>query len=149
MEVILLERVENLGNLGDKVIVKPGYGRNYLLPKGKAVAATEENLAEFETRRASLEKVEADALKGAQARADALKAVRVTIARKAGEEGRLFGSVGTGDIAKAVTEAGAELQKHEVRLPEGALRRAGEYDIVLHLHTDVDASVKVEIVPEE
>jgi len=149
MEVILLERVENLGNLGDKVIVKPGYGRNYLLPKGKAAAATEENLAEFEKRRASLEKVEADALREAQARADALKEVRVTIARKAGEEGRLFGSVGTADIAAVVTEAGAELQKHEVRLPEGPLRRTGEYDIVLHLHTDVDASVKVEIVPEE
>jgi len=149
MEVILLERVENLGNLGDKVMVKPGYGRNYLLPKGKAVAATEKNLAEFEKRRASLEKVEADALREAQGRADALKAVRVTIARKAGEEGRLFGSVGTADIAEAVTEAGAELHKHEVRLPEGPLRRTGEYDIVLHLHTDIDASVKVDLVPEE
>ncbi len=149
MEIILLEKVQNLGDLGDKVTVRPGYGRNYLIPKGKAVAATEDNVAEFERHRAELEKTQADALAAAQKRADALKDLTVSIARKAGDEGRLFGSVGTGDIAEAVTAAGLELQKHEVRLPEGPLRQAGEYDIVLHLHADVDASVKVTVVPEE
>ncbi len=149
MEVILLERVQNLGMLGDKVRVRPGYGRNFLIPTGKAVAATEDNLKAFETRRAVLEKEEQEALAAAQARANTLKAVRVTIARKAGEEGRLFGSVGASDIAEAVTAVGLELHKGEIRLAEGPLRRAGEYDIVLHLHTDVDASVKVEIVAEE
>jgi len=148
MEVILLEKVQNLGDLGDKVLVRPGYGRNYLIPKGKAVAATPENLVEFERRRAELETVQADALGAAQARADALREVRVSIARKAGEEGRLFGSVGTSDVADAVTAAGVELHKHEVRLPEGPLRQLGEYDIVLHLHADIDASVKVDVVAE-
>ncbi len=147
MEVILLEKVQNLGDLGDKVVVRPGYGRNYLIPKGKAVAATQDNVAEFERRRAELEKTQADALATAQQRADSLREVTVSIARKAGEEGRLFGSVGTADIAEAVTAAGVELHKHEVRLPEGPLRQAGEYDIVLHLHADVDASVKVVVVP--
>ncbi len=149
MEVILLEKVQNLGDLGDKVAVRPGYGRNYLIPKGKAVAATQDNVAEFERRRAELEKTQADALGTAQQRADALREVAVSISRKAGDEGRLFGSVGTADIAEAVTAAGAALHKHEVRLPEGPLRQAGEYDIVLHLHADVDASVKVTVVPEE
>lgn len=149
MEIILLEKVQNLGNLGDKVTVRPGYGRNYLIPKGKAVAATEDNVAEFERRRTELEKTQVDALATAQQRADALKEVTVSISRKAGDEGRLFGSVGTGDIAEAVTVAGVELHKHEVRLPEGPLRQAGEYDIVLHLHADTQASVKVMVVPEE
>ena len=149
MEVILLEKVQNLGDLGDKVVVRPGYGRNYLIPKGKAVAATQANVTEFERRRAELEKTQADALATAQQRADSLREVTVSIARKAGEEGRLFGSVGTADIAEAVTTAGVELHKHEVRLPEGPLRQAGEYDIVLHLHADVDASVKVTVVPED
>ena len=148
MEVILLEKVQNLGELGDKVTVRPGYGRNFLIPKGKAAAATQENLDEFERRRAELEKAQADALGAAQARADALREVRVTIARKAGEEGRLFGSVSTSDIAEAVSGAGVELRKHEVRLPEGPLRRTGEYDIVLHLHADVDATVKVDVISE-
>ncbi len=149
MEVILLEKVQNLGELGDKVTVRPGFGRNYLIPKGKAVAATEDNVAAFERRRAELEKTQAEALATAEMRADALRDVTVSIARKAGDEGRLFGSVGTGDIAEAVTAAGVELHKHEVRLPEGPLRQAGEYDIVLHLHADVDASVKVTVVPED
>ncbi len=148
MEVILLEKLQNLGDLGDKVVVRPGYGRNYLIPKGKAVAATAENVAEFDRRRAELENAQAKAFESAQQRADALKEVAVKISRKAGEEGRLFGSVGTADIAEAVTAAGVELHKHEVRLPEGPLRQAGEYDIVVHLHTDVDASVKVEVVSE-
>ncbi len=148
MEVILLEKLQNLGDLGDKVVVRPGYGRNYLIPKGKAVAATAENVAEFDRRRAESENAQAKALESAQQRADALTEVAVKISRKAGEEGRLFGSVGTADIAEAVTAAGVELHKHEVRLPEGPLRQAGEYDIVVHLHTDVDASVKVEVVSE-
>ena len=148
MEVILLEKLQNLGDLGDKVVVRPGYGRNYLIPKGKAVAATAENVAEFDRRRAELENAQVKALESAQQRADALREVAVQISRKAGEEGRLFGSVGTADIAEAVTAAGVELHKHEVRLPEGPLRQAGEYDIVVHLHTDVDASVKVEVVSE-
>ncbi len=148
MEVILLEKLQNLSDLGDKVVVRPGYGRNYLIPKGKAVAATAENVAEFDRRRAELENAQAKALESAQQRAETLREVAVKIARKAGEEGRLFGSVGTADIAEAVTAAGVELHKHEVRLPEGPLRQAGEYDIVVHLHTDVDASVKVEVVSE-
>jgi large subunit ribosomal protein L9 len=148
MELILLEKIQNLGTLGDKVAVRPGYGRNYLIPKGMAVQASADNLARFEQRRAELEQAQADGLAAAQARADVLREVRVSIARKAGEGGRLFGSVGTTDIAEAVTAAGFELHKHEVRLPEGPLRQAGEYDVVLHLHTDVDATVKVEVVPE-
>ncbi len=148
MEVILLERVQNLGELGDKVTVRPGYGRNFLIPTGKAAAATKENLAEFERRRAELESAQADALTAAQARADALKEVRVSIARKSGEGGRLFGSVGTADIAEAVSSTGVELHKQEVRLPEGPLRNTGEYDIVLHLHADVDATVTVEVIAD-
>ncbi len=148
MEVILLEKVQNLGNLGDKVSVRPGYGRNFLVPQGKAAPATQANLAEFEKRRAELERAEAGTLGTAQARADLLKDLSVTITRKAGDEGRLFGSVGTGDIAEAVAATGVEIQKQEIRLPEGALRRTGEYDVDVHLHTDINASVKVEIVAE-
>ncbi len=148
MEVILLEKVQNLGNLGDKVSVRPGYGRNFLVPQGKATPATQANLEEFEKRRTELERAEAGALGTAQARADLLKDLSVTIARKAGDEGRLFGSVGTGDIAEAIAATGVEIQKQEIRLPEGALRRTGEYDVAVHLHTDINASVKVEIVAE-
>ncbi len=148
MEVILLEKVQNLGNLGDKVSVRPGFGRNFLVPKGKATPATQANLVEFEKRRAELERVEAGALGAAQARADLLNELSVTITRKAGDEGRLFGSVGTGDIAEAVAATGAEIKKQEIRLPEGALRRTGEYDVAVHLHTDINVSVKVEIVAE-
>lgn len=148
MDVILLEKVENLGALGDKVRVKPGYGRNYLIPKGKAVPATEENLAEFEKRRAELEKVQAEARAAAESRAASLAGLSVQIARKTGDEGRLFGSVGTADIADAVTAAGVELRKHEVRLPAGALRQTGEFEVSVHLHTEVDATLRVEIVPE-
>lgn len=148
MEVILLEKMQNLGNLGDKVRVKPGFARNYLIPKGKAAQATPENLAAFERRRAELERAQADALARAQARAEALKAVRLRIARKAGDEGRLFGSVGTTDIAEAAEAAGIEIHKHEVRLPEGPLRQIGEHEAAVHLHADVDASITVEVVPE-
>lgn len=148
MDVILLEKVQNLGNLGDKVSVRPGYGRNYLVPGGKAVLATPENLAEFEARRAELEKAEAEALTVARKRADALAAVVISIAHRAGDEGKLFGSVGTVDIAQAINDAGVAVEKSEIRLPDGALRQVGEFEVGVHLHTDVDATVKVTIVAE-
>jgi len=149
MEVILLEKVQNLGNLGDKVAVKAGYGRNFLIPKGKAVPATASNVAQFETRRAELEKVAAKVLEAAKARAEKLESLEVTIAANAGDEGKLFGSIGTAEIAKAVSDAGVELCKSEVRMPEGAIRATGEYDVAVHLHVDVDASVKVNVVGEQ
>ena len=148
MEVILLEKITNLGDLGDKVSVKPGYGRNFLIPTGQAVPATKANLEAFEARRAELEAHAATKLAAAEARKAQLEQVHVTIARKAGEEGKLFGSVGTADIAEAVTAAGVEVEKHEVRLPEGALRVTGDYDVELHLHSDIDASIRLTIVPE-
>ena len=148
MEVILLEKITNLGDLGDKVSVKPGYGRNHLIPAGRAVAATKANLEAFEERRSELERLAADKLATAEARKAQLDGLHITIARKAGEEGKLFGSVGTADIAEAVTAAGVAVDKQEVRLPVGAFRVAGEYDIELHLHSDVDAGIKLSIVPE-
>jgi len=149
MEVILLEKVENLGNLGDKVAVRAGYARNYLIPGGKAKYATAENIAEFEARRAELEKLAAESLSAAEARHSKLENMVVTIPANAGTEGKLFGSVGTAEIADAVSRAGVEIEKREVRLPEGALRSVGEYDVTLHLHSDVNVDIKVEIVPEE
>lgn len=149
MEIILLEKIHNLGELGDQVRVKPGFGRNYLIPKGKAVPATPDNIAAFEARREELERKQRDALGKAEARAAALAAVSVTIARKAGEEGKLYGSVGTQDIAEAVTAAGFELSKQEVRLPDGPLRMTGEYEVEIHLHADIDSHVKVSVVPEQ
>lgn len=148
MELILLEKVENLGNLGDIVKVRSGYARNFLLPTGKAKVATEEAKAEFEARRAELEKAAAEALSAALARAEKLEGLEVTIKAKAGEEGKLFGSVGTAEIADAITAAGVEVEKREVRMPEGPIRQEGEFDITLHLHTDVDAVVKVLIEGE-
>lgn len=149
MEVILLQKVENLGNLGDKVKVKPGYGRNYLIPSGKAASATAANLAKFEARRAELEKASQDALAAAEGRAAALRALgSVTIPSKAGEEGKLFGSVGTVDISQALAQAGVTVAKHEIRLPQGPLRQVGEYEVTLHLHTDVNLPIKILIVPE-
>ncbi|MDX1698430.1 MAG: 50S ribosomal protein L9 [Thiohalobacterales bacterium] len=148
MEVILLEKIENLGNLGDRVNVKPGFGRNYLLPQGKAAPATAANIAEFEARRADLEKSAAEALALAESRRDSLADMVVTINAKAGEEGKLFGSVGTSDIADAINAAGVEVERNEVRLPEGAFRQTGEYDIDLHLHTDVNVTVKLVIEAE-
>lgn len=148
MEVILLEKVANLGNLGDKVSIKPGYGRNFLIPQGKAVAATAKKIAEFEARRAELEKAAAEKLMAAQSRAQDLAKLTVVIAHKAGEEGRLFGSVGTQTIADAITAAGVEVQKHEVRLPHGVIRHLGDYAIDLHLHTDVVATVSVKVAAE-
>lgn len=148
MEVILLEKVANLGALGDKVKVKPGYGRNYLVPYGKAVPASEENIKAFEARRAELEKAAEERLAEAQARAEQLNELAVTITAKAGDEGKLFGSVGVRDIADAITAAGTEVNKSEVRLPEGPLRTTGEFDVELHLHSDVSVQVKVSIVAE-
>jgi large subunit ribosomal protein L9 len=151
MEVILLEKIDNLGALGDKVSVKSGFGRNYLIPQGKAVFASAENVKAFEDRRAELEQQAAEKLAEAQARKEKIEALvdGVTITHKAGEEGRLFGSVGTPDIARACSEAGVEIAKAEIRLPEGPFRVAGEYEIALHLHTDVNAALKVTIVGEE
>ena len=149
MEVILLKNVANLGELGDKVAVRPGYGRNFLVPQGFAVAATEANLKAFEERRAELESAAAEAVAIAEQRKEKLDGMTVTVARKAGDEGRLFGSVGTGDIAEAIAAMGVEVQKQEVRLADGAFRAAGEYEVTLHLHADVDAQVKLEVIPEE
>jgi large subunit ribosomal protein L9 len=143
MEIILLEKIANLGAMGEKVNVKPGYGRNYLIPQGKAAAATPENIADYEARRAELEKASADALTAANARRDELLDKVITIASHAGEEGKLFGSVGTADIANALTESGTAVERHEVRLPEGAFRMVGEYDVLLQLHTDVDVTIKL------
>ncbi|GAB7125706.1 50S ribosomal protein L9 [Silvimonas sp. JCM 19000] len=148
MQIILLEKVGNLGGLGDVVKVKDGFARNFLIPQGKAKRATDANLQEFEARRAELEKRQAEILAGAQSRAEKLNGVSVTISQKAGVDGRLFGSVGTADIADAFTAAGHEVSKNEVRLPEGALKAVGEYDLVLGLHHDVTVDVKVVVVGE-
>ncbi len=149
MDIILLDKIANLGGLGDKVSVKPGYARNFLIPTGKAVPATKSNIELFEQRRAELEAKLADTLSAAQARAEQLAALEeVVIASKAGDEGKLFGSIGTRDIADAVTAAGVEVSKADVRLPEGVIRNTGEYEITLHLHTDVDAVVKLSVVAE-
>ena len=148
MDVILLEKVANLGQLGDKVTVKPGYARNFLIPQGKAKPATPDNLAEFEARRAELEKAAAESLAKAQARADSITALKISIAHAAGDEGKLFGSVGAAEIAAAVTAAGADLKKAEVRLPNGALRSTGEHTVGVQLHTDVMIELTLEITPE-
>jgi large subunit ribosomal protein L9 len=148
MEVILLEKIANLGNLGDKVTIKPGYGRNYLVPQGKAVVATAKKIAEFEARRAELEKIAAEKLSAAQARANALSKLEVVITHKAGDEGKLFGSIGTHNIAEAITAAGVAIEKHEVRMPTGAIRQVGEYDIDINLHTDVVVTIPVKVAAE-
>ncbi|MEM6300905.1 MAG: 50S ribosomal protein L9 [Pseudomonadota bacterium] len=149
MEVILLENIGNLGGLGDKVNVKAGYGRNFLIPQGKAVPASEENVAAFEARRAELERAAAETLTAAQKRAEAISALdTITIEANAGEEGKLFGSIGTRDIADAITAAGSEVDKAEVRLPEGALRELGEYSIAIQLHPEVMTDVALAIVAE-
>ncbi|SCZ49773.1 50S ribosomal protein L9 [Thiohalomonas denitrificans] len=144
MEVILLENVRNLGNLGDKVTVKSGYGRNFLIPTGQAVMATAKNLAAFEERRAELEKKAAEVRAAAQARADKLAELgTITLKANAGEEGKLFGSIGPADIADAITAAGMEVEKREVQMPEGPLRALGEYDIDVQFESDVYQSIKV------
>ena len=149
MEVILLEKVRNLGALGDKVRVKAGYGRNFLIPQGKAVYATENNLAKFQARRAELEKAAAEDIKAAEARKQTVVALGViTMSVKAGDEGKLFGSVGTRDLAAALAKAGVDVNKSEIHLPSGVLRQAGEYDIEVEFHSDVIATVKFNLVPE-
>lgn len=149
MEVILLEKIRRLGDLGQKVRVRAGFGRNFLIPQGKAVLATPDNVAKFEAQKAELEKVNAESLSVASARAEKLNALTITIKRKAGEEGKLYGSVGTSDISEAATEAGVELHKHEVKLPDGPFRTLGEFDVDLNLHADVDSKIKLIIAPEE
>jgi large subunit ribosomal protein L9 len=149
MELILLQKVANLGNIGDRVKVKSGYGRNFLLPKGKATLATAENVARFEARRAELERVANEELYRAQQRAAAIKDFKLNIIAKAGSEGKLFGSVGTADIAEAATAAGHAVARSEVRLPGGPLRAVGEHVVQLHLHADVEVELPVIIVAEE
>jgi len=148
MEVILLEKNRNLGQLGDKVNVKAGYARNYLIPFKKAVPATQANLKEFDARRAELEKQERNILAEAQARMEKLSVLEVTIAAKAGDEGKLFGSIGTRDIAEAITAAGIAVEKKEVRLPTGPIRQTGQYDIDVQVHSDVAGTVKLVVVEE-
>lgn len=148
MNVILLERMNNLGDLGEEVVVKPGFARNYLIPKGKAVRATPDNRAVFEERRAELERVAETRLGEAKGRAAKLEGMSVTIVVRAGEEGKLYGSVGTQDIADAVTEKGVEVERSEVRLPEGAIRSIGEYEVDVQLHSDVVVPVQVVVVAE-
>ena len=149
MEIILLQKVANLGNIGDKVKVKAGYGRNFLLPQGKATLATADNVAKFEARRAELEKKERDELSGAQARAKKLEGFKLTLTAKAGNEGKLFGSIGTSDIADGAKKAGHAIERSEVRLPHGPIRQAGEHVVQIQLHTDVVVDVPVVITPEE
>ena len=149
MDVILLQKVANLGAIGDRVKVRSGYGRNYLLPSGRATAATPANVARFEARRAELEKMAAEELASAQQRAESLRDFRLSITAKAGAEGKLFGSVGTNDIAEGCTAAGHKVSRAEVRLSTGPLRTVGEYQVPLHLHTDVEVPLTVIIVAEE
>ncbi|NVK43304.1 MAG: 50S ribosomal protein L9 [Oceanospirillaceae bacterium] len=148
MEVILLEKVGKLGGLGDKVKVKAGFGRNYLVPQGKAVSATADNIAKFEERRAELEQAAAGKLADAQARAEGLNELELSVVAKAGDEGKLFGSIGTKDIADAISGAGIEVAKSEVRLPEGAIRTTGEFEISVQLHPEVAAIIKLNVVGE-
>jgi large subunit ribosomal protein L9 len=149
MEVILLQKVANLGNIGDRVKVRSGFGRNFLLPQGKATLATPENIARFEARRAELERLAREHLSSAAERAEAMKDFKLTIHAKAGTEGKLFGSIGTSDIAEACTRDGFKVERSEVRLPTGPLRMLGEHTVSLHLHADVDVPLQVTIVPEE
>ncbi len=149
MEVILFEKIDRLGSIGDLVNVKAGFARNFLLPQGKAKMATEANKAEIETRRAEFEKLATEALAVAEKRREQIEALTIEIAAKSGAEGKLFGSIGNIDVAAALTEAGVDVEKREVRLPEGPIRQAGEYEITLHLHSEVDAVAKVTIIGEE
>ena len=149
MDVILLTKVANLGNIGDRVKVKSGYGRNFLLPKGKATLATPENVKKFEARRAELEKIAREQFQDAESRAAAFKEFKLQITAKAGTEGKLFGSIGTADIAEACTAQGHKLARSEVRLPTGPLRTVGDHMVAVHLHTDIDVQLPVVITAEE
>ena len=148
MELILLEKVQNLGDLGDKVRVKPGYGRNYLVPSGKAVPATAENLADFEARRAELEKLAWQKLSGAEERKKALEGLEITVSANASDEGKLYGSIGPREIADAVTERGIQIEKSEVVMGEGPIRYTGEHVVLIHLHADVETEIKVTVNAE-
>lgn len=149
MNVILLEKVHKLGDLGDQVRVKAGYGRNYLIPGGKAVPATPDNIARFERRRAELQQRQQQARASAAVRAEKLNAMALTLPWPAGPEGKLFGSVGAADIALAVTAAGVELTRQELRLPDGPLKSTGEYEIPARLHAEVSATIKVQVTPDK
>ena len=149
MDVILLEKVANLGNLGDRVAVRSGYARNFLLPKGKATLATPANVAKFEARRTELEKVAREQLSDAESRKVKFEGFKLTITAKAGSEGKLFGSIGTSDIAEAATAAGQTLARSEVRMPNGPLRSVGDHTVVVHLHTDINIELPVSIVADE
>lgn len=148
MQILLLEKIHNLGNLGDEVKVKPGYARNFLIPQGKALPATSEHREEFESRRAELEKQQADVLAIAQRRASELDGLEVTLTRKAGDEGKLFGSVGAIDIADAVSAMGVDAQRTEVRMVEANLRQTGEYEVGVQVHPDVTAKITLKIEAE-
>ncbi len=149
MQVILLKKIAKLGELGQQVHVKPGYGRNFLIPNGKAVPATPGNVEKFETQRAELEKAQEKILAAAQARVEKLNALSVTLHRKTVSEDRLFGSVGVNDIVTAVAEAGLEVTKHEIRLPDGPFRTLGEYEVELHLHADINIRITLVIAAEQ
>jgi large subunit ribosomal protein L9 len=149
MNVILLDKVENLGDIGDLVTVKPGYGRNYLLPSGKASLATSENIKEFEERRAELERQAAEELATATARAELIEGMELVIRANVGAEGKLFGSVGPLDIVEACDKVGVEIARSEVRMPEGPIHEVGDYEVGLHLHTDVNAQINVKVVADE
>ena len=148
MQIILLEKIANLGSLGDQVTVRPGYARNFLFPQGKAVPATKANVEQFEARRAELEAQSAAKLADAESRKEKIEEIELSVAVKAGEEGKLFGSLGNRDIADLVTEAGVAVEKAEVRLPEGPIRNVGEFDIAIHLHPEVNAVLKLLVVAE-
>ncbi len=149
MELILLEKVQKLGDLGDKVNVKPGYGRNYLVPAGKAVPATKANLAEFEARREELEKAAMAKLSTAEERVAALDGFEIVLVANASEEGKLYGSIGPREISDAVSERGLELNKSEVIMGEGPIRYTGEHEVLVHLHADVETQIKVTVNPEQ
>lgn len=148
MEIILLEKVQNLGDLGEKVSVKPGYGRNYLVPQGKAVPATKENVAMFESRRAELEEAAAGRMAKAEARRDAMQDVSIEIVANASEEGKLYGSIGPREIAIAVSDAGHPLEKSEVIMGEGPIRNTGEFDVLIQLYAEVETTIKVCVIAE-
>lgn len=149
MEVILLEQVNKLGALGEQVTVKPGYGRNFLIPSGKAALATPENVEKFEARRADLEKAQADALSAAQSQAEKIDGLALTLRRKTSSGGKLFGSVGASDIVEAAAAADVELSRQAIRLPDGPFKQVGEYEVEVHLRADVDAMIKLAIVSED
>jgi large subunit ribosomal protein L9 len=149
MDVILLQKVANLGNIGDRVKVKSGYGRNFLLPSGRATLATAKNVAQFEAQRVEFETKAAADLETAEKRAAALRDYKLIISAKAGSEGKLFGSIGTADVAEALTRAGFAIERAEVRMPNGPIRNVGEQVLGVHFHTDVDVDVSVTVVAEE